>query len=252
MTVDSGGKYHEVRAHLLDLISGLPEGVAIPAERQLAADLGIARMTLRRVVDDLVAEGRLVRAHGRGTFVGQAKLSYPHELTSFSADMSRRGLRSASRTLRFAEEPAGPRLARRLNVSPDANVVRAVRLRLADDVPLAVERLHVPRSLVPDLTGQDLEQNSFYDLLAERYDITLHSAQRAIEATVTSAEEAEWLMVPQHSAAFFFERTSRDAAGTIVEYVRSVYRGDRFRIEGEVTVLAGDAPSMTGMGADGS
>jgi GntR family transcriptional regulator len=250
--VGSGGKYTEVRARILDLISDLPEGVPIPAERRLAADLGVARMTLRRVVDDLVTDGRLVRAHGRGTFVGRPKLSYPHELTSFSADMSRRGLHSSSRTLRFSEGPAGPRLARRLNVSPDAEVVRAVRLRLADDVPLAVERLHVPRSLVPGLTGEDLEENSFYDLLARRYATTLQSAQRVIEATVTSAEEAEWLMVPQHSAAFFFERTSRDSADTVVEYVRSVYRGDRFRIEGEVSVLSHDAPSMTDAGSDGS
>lgn len=246
-----GGKYDEVRTHLLGLISDLPEGLPIPAERQLAADLDIARMTLRRVVDDLVAEERLVRVHGRGTFVGRAKLSYPQELTSFSVSMSQRGLRSASRTLRFSEEPAGPRIARRLNVSPDANVVRAVRLRLADDVPMAVERLHVPRRLVPGLTGEDLERHSFYDLLAQRYDITLHSAQRVIEATVTSAEESEWLMVPQHSAAFFFERTSRDAAGTIIEYVRSVYRGDRFRIEGEVAVLSSHTPPVTDPGSNG-
>jgi GntR family transcriptional regulator len=240
--MSAGGKHDAIRSHLLELIGDLPDGQPIPAERQLALELGVARMTLRRAVDGLVAEGRLVRVHRKGTFVARRKLSYPHELTSFSADMSGKGMRPSSRTLEFERIAAGPRLARRLQVSPDEEVIRAVRLRLADEVPMAIERLHVPRALVPDLTGTDLERNSFYDLLSRRYGITLQSAQRVIEATVTSADEAEILTVPLHSAAFFFERTSRDTEGRIVEYVRSVYRGDRFRIVGEVSAMPTEPP----------
>ena len=238
-------KYQRVRAQLLDLIEELSEGLSLPPERQLAADLGVARMTLRRVVDDLVAAGMLVRRHGKGTFVAGSKLSYPTGLTSFSEDMRVRGLRSASRTLEFSEQEAGPRIARRLELSPSEPVVRAVRLRLAEDDPMAIERLHVRRATVPDLTGEDLERGSFYELLSQRYGIVLHSAERVIEATVTTREESAALGVPLHAPAFFFERTSRDRGGRIIEYVASVYRGDRFRIVGDVFAERGAGASTS-------
>ena len=236
-------KYQTVRSKLLDLIEDLQEGQSIPPERQLSADLGVARMTLRRVVDDLVAAGMLVRRHGKGTFVATPKMSYPGGLTSFSEYMRQRGLRSVSRTLEFDERAAGPRIARRLGVSPSELVVRAVRVRLAEDDPMAIERLHVRRALVPDLTGEDLERQSFYNLLSQRYGIVPHSARRVIEATVTSEDESRTLGVPLHSPAFFFERTSRDAGGHIIEYVASVYRGDRFRIVGDVFPERGSSAS---------
>jgi GntR family transcriptional regulator len=57
---------------------------------------------------------------------------------------------------------------------------------------------------------------------------------QAIEPTVTNEEESEVLGVPLHSPAFLFERTSRDLGGRTIEFVQSVYRGDRYRIVTEL------------------
>lgn len=232
MTVHN--KYESIRDEVLDLVESLPTGAAIPPERTLCDRLGVSRMTLRRAVDDLVREGFLERQHGRGTFVAVPRIAQPLTMTSFSEDMRRRGLVPASRTLSLTTMSAGAPLGRRLGLSPAATVVRIRRLRLADNHPMAIETLHIPAQEVPDLTADDLTDASFYELLRSRYGLVIAAGSQTIEPTVTNEEESGLLEVPLHSPAFLFERTSRTDRGTVVEFVRSLYRGDRYQLAVEL------------------
>jgi GntR family transcriptional regulator len=99
---------------------------------------------------------------------------------------------------------------------------------------MAIETLHIPSSIAPGLRATDLDA-SFYDLLRERFGVVIASGTQAIEPTVTDEEESAALGVPLHSPAFLFERTTRDEAGRTVEFVHSVYRGDRYRIVTELS-----------------
>jgi len=229
------GKQDEIRERVMELIEALDVGQAIPSERRLCEQLGVSRLTLRAALDDLVREGHLTRRHGSGTYVSRPKIAQPLTLTSFSEDMRRRGMVPGSRTLELAVMPAGARLGRRLQLSPEDQVVRVKRLRLADGEPMALEVLHVPASLVPGLTQADLENRSFYELMEERYGINIASATQTIEPTVTSGEESEALGVPLHSPAFLFERTTLTVSGRPMEFVRSFYRGDRYQLVTELT-----------------
>jgi GntR family transcriptional regulator len=223
-------KHEAVLEHVLDLLEGMSVGEALPPERRLAEQLGVSRPTLRRAADELVRQGRLVRRHGSGTFVSEPKIVQPLTITSFSEDMRSRGMKPRSITLEAEELPAGARLGRRLHVSPAQMVLKVRRLCLADEQRMAIETLYVSRSVVPDLTGEDLTDRSFSELLAERYGIVIARGVQTIEPTVTSEEESALLGVPLHSPALLFERTSSSDSGQIIEYVRSIYRGDRYRI----------------------
>jgi GntR family transcriptional regulator len=223
-------KQRETRERVLALIESLGMGEAIPSERQLSADLGVSRLTVRAALDELVRDGFLIRRRGSGTFVSEPKIAQELTMTSFTEDMRRRGMKPSSRTLSLDVVPAGARLGRFLHVSPSEPVVVAKRLRLADRETMAIETLHVRESLVPGLTGNDLENRSFYELLRERYEVVVAGGMQTIEPTVTNAEESDALGVPLHSPAFLFERFSRDAEGNVIEFVHSIYRGDRYRI----------------------
>jgi GntR family transcriptional regulator len=223
-------KQEEARDRVLDLIESLAVGQAIPSERQLTSDLGVSRLTVRAALDELVRDGYLDRRHGSGTYVTEPKIAQPLSLTSFSEDMRRRGMVPGSRTLELTTTTAGARLAHRLGVSPEARLIRVKRLRLADARPMAMEVLHVPEVLVPGLNRADFENQSFYQLLQERYGITITAGTQTIEPTVTNEEESEVLGVPLHTPAFLFERTTVSESGRIVEFVRSIYRGDRYRL----------------------
>jgi GntR family transcriptional regulator len=229
-----GSKQALVRDEILGMLDELQVGDALPSERRLATDLGVSRPTLRAAIDELVREGLLLRRHGSGTYVAEPKIALPLTMTSFSEDMARRGMRPGSRVVAFQCLAAGAKLGQRLLISPVDEVWVITRLRLADDETMAIEWLHAPRALLGDLRREELSDHSYYELLKTRRGITIASGVQTIEPTVTSPEEAELLGVPVHSPAFLFERTTTSAAGEVVEFVRSVYRGDRYRLVTEL------------------
>ena len=151
-------------------------------------------------------------------------------MTSFTDDMRDRGLRPASTTLDLRVTSAGARLGRLLHLSPSEPVLVAVRLRLADGESMAIETVHIRAAHVPGLTARDLEEMSFYELLRDRYGIVVVGGEQTIEPTVTDEDESNALGVPLHSPAFRFERVTHSEAGEIVEFVESIYRGDRYRL----------------------
>ncbi len=223
-----------VRDHLLELIETHPSGAPIPAERVLCHQLSVSRPTVRSAVEELVNLGLLVRQHGRGTFVARAKIT--QELVSDSHAMTAPAASGtwSSRVLEHAKLPAGARVGRRLHVSPAAEIHYIARLRLVDGEPVAIEHLHVPVAVAPGLTLHDMESGDFYDRLRE-HDVHVSEAVQSIEPTVTNDAEATLLDVPVLAPALLFERLTTDAQGRQVEYVHSIYRGDRYKIVSRLT-----------------
>ncbi|MEU9309362.1 GntR family transcriptional regulator [Streptomyces sp. NPDC048256] len=229
-------KRERVRDYILELIESLSPGDAIASERSLCTDLGVSRPTLRAAVDELVAAGLLVRQHGRGMFVAPEKIT--QELVSDRRTMAlpRASGAWSSRLLEFTTIAAGARVGRKLHLSPAADVVYAARLRLVDGVPMAIEHLHIRADLVPALTARELEAGDLYDHLRDGHGIQVSEAVQTIEPTVVSQAEAKLLGVPHLSPALLFERLTSDTGGRPVEYVHSVYRGDRYRIVSRLTL----------------
>jgi GntR family transcriptional regulator len=229
-------KRDSVRAHLLDLIEGSGPGTALPSERDLAERLEVSRPTVRAAIEDLSRIGLLVRQQGRGTFTSPRKIT--QELTGTGAVAL--GVPPAeghwsSRVLSFRVSPAGAPRAARLKVSPGEPVLRVVRLRLVDEEPMAIERIDLPAHLVPGLEPADMESGNFYKLLRERYDVVVCDAVQSIEPTVTNPDQADLLDVPLYAPVLLIERTTRDTDARLVEFARSIYRGDRYRIISKLT-----------------
>lgn len=244
-------KRDRAREHLIGLIEARAIGQAIPSERQLSADLGISRPTLRSVVDELVRDGWLVRQHGRGMFVGSPKIA--QEIVGGPARSGGAGYPPApgswtSRILSHSVIPAGMAIGSRLRIEPTTAVLRIARQRLVDGQPMSVETIHVLDELVPGLDIAALETGSFYALLRDRYGVIPTDAEQTHEAAAADPAEAELLGLTEGAPILTLERLTRDQHGRLFEYTRAAYRGDRYRVTSRLTLT--DAVQHTAVGVD--
>lgn len=234
-------KGDELRRGLRSLIDGAVPGDRLPPERDLIGSFGVARETLRRALDDFIAEGRLERRPGVGTFVTRPKITKQFRMQSFTEDMQARGMTSSSQIISVSESIAGARTGAALQISPGAAILSIRRLRLADGEPMALESLRLPAELVPGLQVDELKDHSLYAILRTNYGIELHNGSQTIEATVTDVEQARLLRVAPLSPALLVDRVTWTTEGRRIESVRSVYRGDRYRFEVDLT----EGPALT-------
>lgn len=225
-------KYYQLKEILRGQIERdeLRPGSLVPPERELCDQYGVSRMTARQAIVELVNEGLLYREQGRGTFVAAEKVRQEAErLASFSEDMASRGLRATSSVLDAETVEAGPVVARLLGVEETEEVVRLRRVRYAGGEPMALETSHLSSSVAGGLLALDLSERSLYEELRAR-GVRIDSAEQSYEATLVNDFEARHLGVPPGSPALLLERVTRDEHGRAFEYVKSTYRGDRYRI----------------------
>ncbi|AHH96090.1 GntR family transcriptional regulator [Kutzneria viridogrisea] len=206
----------------------LPSGSPIPSERDLADQYGVSRLTVRAAVGQLVAEGLLTRARGRGTFTAQRRMEVQLYLESFTDDMRRRGHEPSTEVLSCAELAPPPAVVTALGLEPTETAYQLFRLRRADGTPLAVERGWYNRRKLPGLLGADLSR-SLYTLMAEDYGVQLNHGRQTVWAEGADRETARLLGIRTGSPVLVFRRIST-ADAQPVEDMTSWYRGDLYQV----------------------
>jgi GntR family transcriptional regulator len=229
----NGSKVESVRARLVALIADAQEGDRVPSERELCAAWGVARMTLRRALDELVAEGLIVRQQGRGSFVTRPRLARHLSMSSFTEDMRQQGRVPRSRVLDFRRIRAGVRQARELRLPVGDPIFRFTRLRLADDEPIGLETTCVAAALVPGLSERDLDR-SWYELLAKHYSLSIAHGTSMIEPVVLGEREARALQTHVGRPAFRIETSTFAPNGRTIDFQVDVYRGDRYSLTADL------------------
>lgn len=230
--------YFQIHQHLLGQIQAgtLKPGQLIPSEQEISSRLGVSRMTARQAVKSLCDSGVAYSRRGLGTFVSAAKQEKTAtELLSFTQEMKARGSRPASRVLSFECTVADHDAAVALHQTAGEKVLRLVRVRLADSLPMGVETSFLPVGLFPGLLEEFDPRTSLYQMLAKRYSVRMAAADEVVEAGLADAEAARLLQISKGSPVFLLTRVSYTESGQPVEYVRSIYRGDRWKIVSRLT-----------------
>ncbi|GLS30069.1 GntR family transcriptional regulator [Mesorhizobium albiziae] len=215
-------------------------GDALPSERDIALKADISRVTVRKAVQDLVKGGVLIQRHGSGTFVAprmdrvEQSLS---RLTSFTEDMARRGMTVRSEWLDRGVYPPSPDEMMVLGLSAKELVARVSRLRIADDTPLAIERASLSTAVLPD---PEAVTTSLYMALEKTGNRPSRAVQRISAANLGEAD-ARLLDVPAGSASLRIERISYLATGRVIEFTRSIYRGDAYDFVAELRLGGSEA-----------
>lgn len=203
---------------------------ALPAERQLAAELGISRITVRKAIDGLVEEGLLVRRPGSGNFINTRIEKNFAKLTSFSEDMRARGRTPRNVWLKRSEGLVTPEEALRLRLSPGTPVYRFNRIRFADEIPMCLEYATIAAFALPSLEAVG---DSMYEALGAAGNRPVRALQR-LSALLLNAEQARLLQASPGDAGLCVERLGFLRDGRAVELCRSWFRGDMYDFVAEL------------------
>ncbi|MEV4737682.1 MULTISPECIES: GntR family transcriptional regulator [unclassified Microbacterium] len=227
-------KYEEVAASIRESIAqSMSPHDALASERELMAIHGVSRMTVRKAIATLVDEGRVYNVHGSGTYVGSADIfSKTPKLTSFTEDMISRGSVPSSRVLELARVDAPDAVAAALGLPAKAATTHIRRLRLADDVPIAIEDVYVPLAVLA-IESLNLGASLYEQLRGAGHDV--YRAEQEIKAITLTEQEGELLEVAPGDAALAVTRVSSSRRGQLVEFARTIYRGDRYTFQLAVT-----------------
>lgn len=225
--------YYQLAEEIKQLIrSGeLAPGDLLPSEREYAEKYNISRMTVRQAINNLVTEGLVFRQKGRGTFIADKKFEQNLAgLTSFSEDMKKRGLAPSSKLLRFQLIEPDRATLENLALGANEKVYEIVRIRLANDLPAAVETSYIPRKIAGELQEDDWP-DSFYQFIEEKIGLTIAYGDQTIEAVLASGFEISHLNIEQGDPVLLMQRTTylQDEPKTPLEYVKSAYRADKYK-----------------------
>ena len=232
---DGGPRYVQLRQRLSQAVESgvLGPGSPLPPEREIATLSDLSRATVRKAIQSLARDGMIVQRQGSGSFI--ADRAAPMEqslsrLTSFTEDMARRGLRTEARWLERGVFMPSPEEVLALGLAADASVARIARIRTADGAPMAIERASLPPDILPNPLAVE---TSLYAYLEAQGCRPVRAIQK-ISAINLGEADATLLDVAPGDAGLKIERTSYLAAGRVVEFTQSVYRGDAYSFVAEL------------------
>jgi DNA-binding GntR family transcriptional regulator len=230
--------YYQLKLHIESQIrAGIWQpGDQVPSESLLGEKFHISRTTVRQALGELVNQGLLTRIQGKGTFVAHPRIRQRlTRLTGFTEDYEARLMKPASQLLRQQREPALSRIASALRIREGTPVIVLERLRLADDLPMAVEISHLREDLFPSFNAQEFPGGSLYAYLAENFNTIPTTAHQDMEAIACPQPKARLLGISKGGPVLHIYRTTFDQFRRPFEQVESFYRGDRYVFQAELT-----------------
>ncbi|MGI6608723.1 MAG: GntR family transcriptional regulator [Erysipelotrichaceae bacterium] len=186
-----------------------PKGEKIPSERELCEIYGVSRMTVRLAIDELVKKGKLEKVHGKGTYVlSKSIVQNLNKVYSYSREMDKQGKVSSTRMIKRNIVEADEKLATKLRVNVGEKLIYIERLRLAENVPIMVEKTWFIRSVTPFLLDIDFVEKGLYKTLDEDYGIRFNKAIETFKATQLNSYECRLLNCPKDQYGLLIKRVS--------------------------------------------
>lgn len=230
-----GPRYAQLHRHIAAAIQSnvLVPDDQLPPERELAEIADVSRVTVRKAVALLVADGLIEQRQGAGSFVrgaGQRLEQSLSSLVSFTENMRARGMTSTSIVLSAGLFPPTPQEIMSLGLSASDKVARINRLRSANETPMALENSSLPR----DILGRpETVRTSLYQVLRKTNSAPTRAIQR-VTAVNLGAKDADLLKLPEGAAVLQIERTGYLASGRPIEFTRGLYRSDIYDFVSEL------------------
>lgn len=235
--------YHQMFNLLRDrILNGeIPRGSRIPTEFDLAEGFGVSRITAKRALDELAAEGLVERRRGKGTHVIHRSRPKPMHspLTGLLESLEVLAEHTKVQLLQFRRAVPPEPIRALFDTGPRELLVHAIRLRLRGDTPFGYYNSWT-RTDHPDFNESKLARTSRLKLF-KAVGIQIKQVEQVLSAVNADAISAMHLKVEPGTALLALERRSYDGDGNMVDLLSVQYRPDQFTYQMTLDVDA-DAP----------
>ena len=220
----------EIRARIVQGIYSC--GEAIPTELLIQDEFEVSRETARKAVSVLINEELIVKVRGKGTFVAQPKVV--HRIGSVygsSEEIKARGLVPSTKILGIDRFAPPHNIQKEMQLSKTAEVVKATRLRFANNKPAAILTSYLPNDLIPGLSASKFLNGSLYKTLEKVYKLSIRDADEIIEAGIVDNEEAGYLEIEKNTPVLVVNRITYLENNRVIEKLKALYRSDIFKYQ---------------------
>lgn len=206
------------------------ENEKLPSESELCQEYDISRATVRQALTELENDDYIYKIHGKGSYVSPKRLEQDLlKFYSFTNEMKKIGKEPSSKVIDFKITDCDEKVAEQLEISENDKVYKFIRLRLADNEPMMLEYTYLPYKEFPEFPAEELNYRPLYDILTVDYNVSFSKAEEIFRATLLREYEAGKLNCVEGGPGILLERITYDSNDTIIEYTKSISRGDKFR-----------------------
>ncbi len=225
--------YSQLIDSLVEEIRFMKPGDRIPSERQLCEIYNISRTTVRNAITDLDHRGLVRRVQGKGTFVREPANRRLNLSNYYSFTDATRQLGKTPRTviLEYHITEAGAERSTIMGLDKETLVIEILRLRLADEEPMLLERTWIPYEPFPDITKFLLEAQPLYSIFGDYYHCRIAKVNEQFSVGQLERRQAGLLKEPANQPCLHITRHSYDENGRMIEYTESVASGSKFNYE---------------------
>lgn len=211
------------------------EGDKLPTEEEICNLFNVSRITVRQALNELAQGGYIVRRQGKGSFISLNKTKMQlNSLQSFSEEMLSKGLTPSTKLISVELCEPTIEIAEMLKIDLTIKLYSITRIRYANEVAMSLENVFVPFYLCPNIEKFDLT-DSLYKIFSQHYNLSITRASQSIEAGLVDKKVAKLLEVKPLSQSLIIKRVTYLKDDTPFEYVKSVYRGDKYKFYVDLT-----------------
>jgi len=232
--------YMQIYDHIDSLIETnvLKPGDQLLSEKLLESKYNVSKITIRRAIQELVYEEKVVKIVGKGTFVLQPKIEPLPSLTSFSENMRAQGYIPSHEKMEISLGLPNSKIRGYLKSGPVRKILIINRLMLADGLPIAIQCSYLADGIYQQdpkyFTRDILTKFSLYKILKEKLSISLYRADEWVDASKATREEADQLHIEEGDSVLVVERVVYSTENNPIEYVKMVFRADKYRYKVEL------------------
>ncbi len=237
---DSKPYYVQVYDYLNKLIlsNTLKPGDKLPSEKELEKSFSVSKITVRRAIQELAYENRVVKIAGKGSFVLKPKIEPLTALTSFSENMLAQGYQPSYINSKISLVVPHSKISDILKTGKNEKVLEIYRLMMADGLPMTIQQAYIPAYIYEKdpliFTPEMMDKISLYKILELEFGIELYRAEERVDASKASQEEADLLKIGKDDSILVIERITYSKDESPIEYVKMIYAANRYRYKVEL------------------